>query len=150
MNKISYFEKLKDPRWQRKRLEAMESKDFTCESCGDSESTLNVHHKAYFKSRDPWEYEINQLNVLCASCHENEHSKVDHLKLICSTLPIEGPQGKDEIAFLIAGYIGVDLHEYEEKTGLSYPHLRILHNIGSQATNVFWSLLRNDCEANHG
>lgn len=45
--KSSYSEKLKDPRWQKKRLEVMESNEFCCEMCGDNESTLHVHHKEY-------------------------------------------------------------------------------------------------------
>lgn len=103
----SYFEKLKDPRWQRKRLEAMEVKDFTCECCGDASSTLNVHHKAYFKGREPWEYEADQLTVLCELCHQDTHSKESFLKAVTSYVLFE-----DEhlIGSLVAGYIGLE-HE---------------------------------------
>jgi hypothetical protein len=70
----TYWEKLKDPRWQRKRLEVMEAAGFECESCGDKEATLNVHHKAYKKNADPWEYEIEELACLCEVCHAHEHA----------------------------------------------------------------------------
>jgi len=30
----SYADKLKDPRWQRKRLEILQREDFNCEACG--------------------------------------------------------------------------------------------------------------------
>lgn len=67
----SYFELLKDPRWQRKRLEIMERDNFTCQECEDTEATLNVHHKAYaFKKMAPWEYPDDWLITLCEGCHE--------------------------------------------------------------------------------
>ena len=68
-----YSEKLKDPRWQKKRLEILERDEFTCQLCFDSESTLMVHHKVYDKTKEPWEYENSELVTLCQSCHEYEH-----------------------------------------------------------------------------
>jgi len=106
--KKTYWEKLQDPRWQKLRLEAMSSNDFCCEICGDGESTLNVHHKEYFKGKNPWEYDINQLAVLCASCHENHHSGTDLLKEICSILPLDGPHNRNEIAKIILDILEVD------------------------------------------
>jgi len=106
--KKTYWEKLQDPRWQRKRLETMEAKDFCCEMCGDSKSTLNVHHKEYFKDLEPWQYVTDQLSVLCQNCHENLHSKIDVLKLISSFLPIDGPFDRDTMAIVISGFWGVD------------------------------------------
>ena len=47
-----YWEKLRDPRWQKKRLEIMERDDFTCVHCQDNASTLNVHHGFYTKDTD--------------------------------------------------------------------------------------------------
>lgn len=67
---MSYSDLLRDPRWQRKRLEVMERADFTCEDCGDTTTTLNVHHTFYAKGRKPWEYELDTLKCLCESCHE--------------------------------------------------------------------------------
>jgi hypothetical protein len=69
---LSYFEKLKDPRWQKKRLEVFELNDWTCTACESKEKTLHVHHKAYKKNAEPWEYDINELDCLCESCHQNE------------------------------------------------------------------------------
>lgn len=106
--KTAYGEKLKDPRWQKLRLEVMSSNEFHCEICGDGEATLHVHHKEYFKGREPWEYEAGQLAVICESCHENQHSKDDFLKLICSFAPLDGPNNRGELAMLIAGHLGID------------------------------------------
>jgi len=43
-----YFEKFKDPRWQKKRLEIMERDQWTCQDCGSTDRSLNVHHMRYF------------------------------------------------------------------------------------------------------
>jgi hypothetical protein len=65
----SYSEKLKDPRWQRKRLEVMQRDDFTCRLCGNAEKTLNVHHCNYGKGKEPWDYPDSNLVTLCEDCH---------------------------------------------------------------------------------
>jgi len=69
MAKMSYAEKLRDPRWQRKRLEALESANWECDHCEESQKTLSVHHKFYVNGREPWDYSIRQLEVLCDDCH---------------------------------------------------------------------------------
>lgn len=66
----SYWEKLKDPRWQRKRLEIMNRAGFKCECCGDEESALHIHHGYYDRRKEPWEYDDDTLRCLCESCHE--------------------------------------------------------------------------------
>jgi len=65
-----YYEKLRDPRWQRKRLEIMQRDNFCCTSCGSSTGTLNVHHTvSYRKNTDPWDYEDDELTTFCEECH---------------------------------------------------------------------------------
>lgn len=70
---MTYAEKLKDPRWQKKRLEIFERDKWQCQSCGDKETTLNVHHRRYFPHLDPWECETNNLVTLCENCHRREN-----------------------------------------------------------------------------
>ena len=72
MTKEQYSELLRDPRWQKKRLQIMERDNWTCRSCGWNESTLNVHHKYYLPNRLPWEYLDSNLITLCEGCHEFE------------------------------------------------------------------------------
>lgn len=70
----TYSEKLRDPRWQRKRLEVMERDSFKCTQCGDKKSTLNIHHWKYTKN--PWDAPNSDLSTVCESCHkEIEESK---------------------------------------------------------------------------
>lgn len=100
----TYSEKLKDPRWQRKRLEVLERSDFHCELCADGEATLHVHHKAYFKGREPWEYDPEQLVALCEACHGLRHESDDPYALVGSYLPIDGPGSRHEMAALALGF----------------------------------------------
>jgi hypothetical protein len=76
---MTYSEKLKDPRWQKKRLEIMQRDNFTCQICGDKESTLHVHHYDYMG--DPWEIENRCLKTLCENCHEYEHKHIEQTRI---------------------------------------------------------------------
>jgi len=66
----TYSEKLKSPKWQKKRLEIFRRDKWTCKLCGDTETTLHVHHKEYFDKTDPWDYDNKLLVTLCEHCHE--------------------------------------------------------------------------------
>ncbi len=66
---MTYADKLKNPLWQRKRLEILERDGFTCQKCTDSKTELHIHHKEYNGYIDPWEYENEKLETLCADCH---------------------------------------------------------------------------------
>jgi cytochrome c553 len=70
--KEAYLKKLRDPRWQKKRLQILSRDGWACQSCGDTETTLNVHHKYYKKNADPWDYLDEPLVTLCEICHEEE------------------------------------------------------------------------------
>ena len=68
--KSNYSEILKDPRWQRKRLEILGDRGFRCEWCWSDKLTLHVHHQYYVKGRLPWEYPEWCFQVLCKTCHD--------------------------------------------------------------------------------
>lgn len=70
MTKKDYVERLKDPRWQRKRLEILQRDNFTCLDCGAKRATLHVHHCFYVFGKDPWDYDDSTLRTLCDECHE--------------------------------------------------------------------------------
>lgn len=67
---MSYSDKLKDPRWQRMRLEVMGRDGFRCRDCGRDDQSLHVHH-CFYEKGDPWETGANFLLTLCDSCHES-------------------------------------------------------------------------------
>ena len=66
---MTYSEKLRDPRWQKKRLEILERDNWRCVFCADATSELQVHHLLY-KKRDPWDYPDHLYQTLCRPCHE--------------------------------------------------------------------------------
>jgi hypothetical protein len=65
---MKYSDKLKDPRWQKKRLEVFQRDEFKCVGCGDKETTLHVHHRKY--KGEPWDAPMDHLETLCEDCHE--------------------------------------------------------------------------------
>lgn len=77
-----YIEKLRHPKWQKKRLQILDRDGFKCTECGDTEATLNVHHLSYDYGKDPWDYPDENMKTLCENCHEYLHSleKVRDLK----------------------------------------------------------------------
>lgn len=82
-----YSEKLKDPRWQRKRLEILGRDNFACISCHANDKTLVVHHLFYKKNRLPWEYDNKNLITLCEDCHKDEHDNRKSMEtLVISSL----------------------------------------------------------------
>jgi len=78
----TYSEKLKDPRWQKKRLEVLQRDNFTCQLCGDAETELHVHHHAYLKGCQPWEYELSNFSTFCKHCHAAAESLKGQYELI--------------------------------------------------------------------
>jgi len=68
----AYLQKLRDPRWQRRRLEIMERDHFACRWCRGDKETLNVHHLYYESGREPWDYPAEAFLTLCETCHEQE------------------------------------------------------------------------------
>lgn len=66
---MTYKEQLKDPRWQKKRLEIMERDGWQCQCCFDRDNTLTVHHKKYDNGKMAWEYDNELLITLCEDCH---------------------------------------------------------------------------------
>lgn len=103
----SYSDKLKDPRWQKKRLEILSRDNFTCQSCYDNESTLHVHHKAYFKGKEPWDISNEYLITLCESCHEWETENWKYSYSLVIDELIKSPFLSSEMKILSNG-----LHNY--------------------------------------
>ena len=68
-----YEHLLKDERWKLFRLRVMSERGCSCEYCGSTE-TIQIHHTKYVKGRLPWEYDINDMRVLCRTCHQKIHN----------------------------------------------------------------------------
>jgi 5-methylcytosine-specific restriction endonuclease McrA len=77
---MTYAERLRDPRWQKLRLEVMQRDNFTCRNCGAKDRELQIHHLRYGEDIcQPPEF----LETLCVDCHsEREHDQKMLLNLI--------------------------------------------------------------------
>jgi hypothetical protein len=69
MSRKTYSEKLKDPRWQRKRLEILNRDNWTCVASGHTDETLVVHHMRYHGS-NPWDTPNEELETVCEQIHD--------------------------------------------------------------------------------
>lgn len=65
----TYRQRLRDPRWQRKRLEILQRDGWRCRHCGATTRELQVHHVRYVRGKQPWEYPESALVTLCRDCH---------------------------------------------------------------------------------
>ena len=107
----TYAEKLKDPRWQRKRLEIMERDGFTCRDCGTTKNTLAVHHAYYVTGRLPWMYPSWSLTTLCSDCHSERHDQVKN----CEEDHVEGYQWRGTDWESSIGLLGIEkMTDFEE------------------------------------
>ena len=64
----TYTSKLKNPKWQKKRLEILNRDNFTCRYCKDTETELQIHHLKYTEVQPHLEPSEN-LITLCCDCH---------------------------------------------------------------------------------
>lgn len=132
MRKKTYSELLRDPRWQKKRLEVLEEKHWQCEACRETDTTLHVHHKHYVQGREPWDYEDDQLAVLCENCHSSRHEADKRLHDLLARADVTGMPGcVDDLYWLIAGFLGhYDFPQHHSE--------KALYKIGSAAADECW------------
>lgn len=71
-----YYEHLlEDKRWKEFRLKVMSERGNKCECCGGTH-ILQIHHTFYISGKMPWEYDINDMRVLCRTCHQRIHNTI--------------------------------------------------------------------------
>ena len=76
----TYSEKLRDPRWQKKRLDIFDRDGFKCRNCNSNNQELHAHHLLYIKNYEPWDYPDGFIITLCNACHSEWHDVVDMIK----------------------------------------------------------------------
>ena len=103
-----YYEKLKDPRWQKKRLKILERDKWTCQRCNDDENTLHVHHKVYVAGAEPWDYKDEYLVTLCEDCHEHEKEAMNDY-IFALTYSIKTRFLADDVFSLVSGFCSMPL-----------------------------------------
>ena len=68
-----YNRLLEDKRWKEFRLKVLSERGNKCECCGGTD-ILQIHHTFYIRGKMPWEYDINDMRVLCRTCHQRIHN----------------------------------------------------------------------------
>ena len=68
-----YNRLLEDKRWKEFRLKVLSERGSKCECCGGTD-VLQIHHTFYISGKMPWEYDINDMRVLCKKCHQRIHN----------------------------------------------------------------------------
>jgi hypothetical protein len=130
MTKLTYKEQLLHPNWQRKRLERLTLADWKCESCSSGDETLHVHHKRYFKGRLAWEYELSELRVLCAGCHEYTHDIDELLSRVLVEVDLGPLPAELGAAGLIAGFCAAHAGAEESAAGEARDRSSGFYDIG--------------------
>ena len=74
---MTYSEKLKSPKWQKKRLEVLQRDNFSCVLCGDNKTELHINHKKY--NGEPWNSDNKDLETLCKDCHLLHHTAKEEI-----------------------------------------------------------------------
>ena len=92
---MTYAQKMKDPRWQKRRLEILERDNWTCQCCGTTEKTLHVHHHYYLPKQEPWEADDFALTTICEVCHK-DYAGFDFLSVGQKFQRIAGDAGFSE------------------------------------------------------
>jgi 5-methylcytosine-specific restriction endonuclease McrA len=76
---MNYKEQYSNPLWQKKRLFVLEGHNWSCCICDEKKKTLHVHHKKYIDGRNIWDYEYDDLTVLCDDCHKKIHEAISNI-----------------------------------------------------------------------
>ena len=147
---MSYSDLLKDPRWQRKRLEVLEAADWKCKWCGTTEKTLHVHHKVYRRGAKPWEYELSDLECLCDGCHEEITNLGKRLDNLVSKVKSIGRSEASKAIGYLSALASTDLEAEEDVIVADYECAEgVADFLGASAEDVIAGLV--DGKANpHG
>lgn len=105
--KKSYSEKLRDPRWQKLRLEIFERDNWKCCYCNDSATTLNVHHLKYTQHL-PHDEPKENLQTVCEDCHMiiEERKKISDTESIIFIKKLDKPGDCHVRGFLVLNSAG--------------------------------------------
>lgn len=130
----TYYEKLKSPQWQKKRLEILNEHGFSCESCCIDSEQLHVHHKIYKKGLDPWDYPSYNYAVLCDSCHKQAHETIDTMNELIGVLPIDGHLSQHGVLSFLLNFLSNE-DEWIRATDNQFQHFhRLASEIGENGT----------------
>lgn len=140
----SYADKLKDPRWQKRRLEIMQRDKFHCRRCGDGTTTLNVHHLIYDKGKSPWDYPDDLLVTLCGACHASAEDRTLKILKAHLSLTLIHPKVLQQVLVLIRDYFGAASGLAQTNPGGSEQAVYLAANVLLEARDGALFVLHSD------
>jgi 5-methylcytosine-specific restriction endonuclease McrA len=130
---MTYADKLKSPKWQKRRLEIMQRDMFRCRRCGSDDKQLHVHHIYYDKEyKEPWDYPDHLLTTICNDCHELEGNiKVDGLSMcvLDNLIKISNKTLVDIDNISVDAYFMQMQENYTEKEALKICYLKFIQGL---------------------
>ena len=119
MEKMTYFESLKDPRWREKRKIILRRDKNVCTKCGKSGVILEVHHTHYKNGLMAWEYEDKDLTSLCNQCHEDLTNNVRLAHQVCVSM-INSNEKEKSFMFLLEMIDDMDMDYFDALCRVAY------------------------------
>ncbi len=83
---MDYDAKLKTPEWMEFRDHVLDVKGRECENCHCLAERPHIHHKGYVRGRDPWDYELSEVAVVCGECHGIIHRRRKEFEALFDSL----------------------------------------------------------------
>jgi hypothetical protein len=136
----TYSEKLRDPKWQKKRLEILERDKFSCQLCLDEKTELHVHHFTYDFKKEPWDYDDSNFITYCKHCHLLVESLLKEKTEILSTCKIKNHIStlciKDNVKYVY--FFKINEIEISPIFKIPYSELQDLET-------MIWNMRLNNC-----
>lgn len=85
---MSYSTKLKTDEWKTFRDTVLSEKGYDCEICACHTDSPHIHHAGYQRGLEPWEYEVEDMRVLCGECHSVVHERQKEFRNYMGTLSL--------------------------------------------------------------
>lgn len=114
-----YAQMLKDPRWQRRRLEILQRDEFRCQGCWADDKTLHVDHRRYNWGHPPWDVDDDDLQTVCEDCH----ATLTRLrKLVRSAVPVLDQGELGALVGYITGLLVLRAGQHDRKQPVTGHH----------------------------
>lgn len=91
---MTYADQLESWQWIEFRSDFLESKrkpagELYCDECGcdTPDETLHVHHKFYRRGYLAWDYDFDDLRLLCKQCHQVIHETEQMCRFVIRLQP---------------------------------------------------------------
>jgi hypothetical protein len=117
-----YGRLMKDYRWIEFSRYTTQETGY-CEWCGEDDCQLQVHHLVYYADLLPWEYEREDLKVLCSECHFEIHAVADDCWVSMLRL------NRDQLSVLLKAIRALGTRPVESTTGAVTEYLRTIDSV---------------------